>query len=153
MSTKPPDMPEQPDPSDAYIRTLAGIEITLEQIAKDQASIKGELGRITPQLDRLAAEVRECTRLVHHQARVIERLTNETSELVQTRIILEKTISDLKIDAASRALDLERAIAALTKDQEFQAGRLRRLRDDVADHVSAEAGDEGPSGIMDKQRM
>jgi ABC-type phosphate transport system auxiliary subunit len=152
MSTKPPNMENAADPSDAYIRTLAGIELSLENIAKEVASVKGELRRIIPRIDTLAAEVKENSRLVHRQAAVIESVTNESLGLNQSRIAIEKAVEDMRTENAARGLQLERAVAALERDNEFQAERLRRLRDDVADHV-AEAGEEGPSGVMNKPRM
>lgn len=151
MSQRPPNMPDATDPSDAYIRTLAGLEVKLSQIAEDQGAIKGELRKISPRLDTIVAEIHELARLVHHHARVTERLTNETSDLVQTRISLDKTIAELRIDAGARALELERMIAALASAVEFTDDRLRRLRDDVADELGP--AKENPTGVTSKPRM
>lgn len=151
MSTKPPNMPDVADPSDSYIRTLAGLEVTLQKLAKGQDDIKAQLKTIAPRLDTLAAEVRENGRLIHHQAKIFNTLTNETSDLHQARVALEKLTEDIRVDSAARALVLERAINGLGKDLEFTDDRVRRLRDKVADALGPE--EEGASGVMDKPRM
>lgn len=148
MSQRPPG-PEPQDPSEQYIRMLAGLEVKLEEIARDQDHIKGELRRIIPRLDTLSAEVKENTRLIHNQARAINAVVDEQLGLTATRVALDKAIEELKIDTAKRAIELERALGALERAHAFTEDRLRRLRDSVVDELAARES----SGVMPKPNV
>jgi hypothetical protein len=137
------------DGYDELVRVVAELKVSLDAIVKTQESIKGDLRKIAPRLDTLTASVDECGRLVHHQAGVIQALTNETAEVSQARIAFEKALEHFKIDATKRALEFERTQREFGLALELVEGRVRQMRDDMADAIAA--ANEEASGV--KTRM
>lgn len=140
---------------DAVVRAIATLEVSLGAIVKTQESIKGELKLLAPRYDTLTAEVREVARLVHRQGNMVQLLTNETSELAQAKVAFEDALKDIRTESAARALEFTRTQRAFDMALAVVEGRVRQMRDHVADALGvadSDSGDEA-SGVVDKTKM
>jgi chromosome segregation ATPase len=143
--------------TEELIRALARLEVLIGNLGKSIDSAKVELKTIAPRLDTLTAEVRGASERVHRIANVMQALTNETAELAQAKVAFDKALDDFTIEARARAREFELTQKAFDTALTIVEGRVRQMRDDMADAVAASeegaAPEEEASGVIDKPRM
>lgn len=134
------------DGYDAFVRIAAELKVSID-------SIKSELKTVSPRLDTLTAEVKKLSDKVHVNSNVVQAIVDEKLELVQARVAFEKALENFRLESGHRALEFERTQNEFAHALALVEGRVRQMRDDMADAIAeseAERPDE-TSGV--KTRM
>jgi chromosome segregation ATPase len=137
----------QHDPAnlDEIYRLVASLDVKLDKIVSTQEAMKAEIKTIPPRLDTLTREIDQLGERVHRGNNVVQALTDETGSLHQTQLTLERALAVFELDMKVKQIGLERTQKLFEHALEMLEGRVRQMRDDLADVVSEERSGVIPS--------
>jgi chromosome segregation ATPase len=130
------------DSYDQFVRIAAELKVSID-------GMKAELRTVAPRLDTLTAEVKALGEKLHRNSNALQALADEKLELQAARVAFEGALKEMRIDTKARALEFERTQKEFAHALEVVEGRVRQMRDDMADAIAA--ANEEASGV--KQRM
>lgn len=124
--------------ADQIFHAIASLETKIDALLGKQQSFGTELKTIVPRLDVLAVEVNQLGERIHRTNNLVTTLVDETGCLHQAQITMERALEIFELDMKARAIEMRRTQAAFDHALEVLEGRVRHMRDGLADIVSEE---------------
>lgn len=112
--------------------------VDVEQIFHAIASLETKIDALLGKQENAGAELKTLAERIDRMNNLVTTLIDETGALHQAQITMERALDIFELDMKARALEMRRTQAEFDHALGVLEGRVRHMRDDLADVVSEE---------------
>lgn len=128
-----------PEPSDEFVRAVARLEVGIGKLVESQRVTRDEVKALGGKIDTLSARVDGLAERVHRTNNLAQRFDEQYEILQRSQETMDRAVDFFEVTTKARAFEFERSLAAINAAVQVLEGRMRHVRDEVADLRAGES--------------
>lgn len=132
----------EPHSADELVRLVASLQAPLERLVSSERVTRDEIKALARKLDGFDSRIDQLAERVHRSSNIAQALNEQLELSARSQEALDRALEVFESLAKAKVIELERAHDALERTVAILEGRLRHVRDEVADLRTAERSDD-----------